>query len=342
MNDYRPHLFRRPGGGFRNPWPTAAAHGQASVARWMWERFVNGRPPDPPRGAFPRATPSFDGPRAEATATTITWIGHSSFLVQIGGANVLVDPVLSERASPVGFAGPRRWMPPGLALDALPPIDVVLLSHNHYDHLDAPTLRLVARRDPRARWLAPLGVGALLRGLGAADVVERDWWEEAEAAGVGFACAPAQHFSARGMGDRDATLWASWSIAGGGRRIYFGGDSGYFPEYGEIARRHGPFDVAMLPVGAYEPRWFMRPVHMDPDEAVRAYRDLLAASPAGWRTALVPMHWGTFKLTDEPMDEPPRRLRAAWEREGMRAGDLWILAHGETVRASDLRIASSE
>ncbi len=325
----------RPGGGFRNPWPTAAMHGPGALARWMlWERLVHPRRPDPPPGSFPRAAPAFDAPRADPARTTITWVGHSSFLVQIGGANVLVDPVWSERASPVAFAGPRRWMPPGIPFDALPPVDVVLLSHNHYDHLDAPTLRRIATLRPHTRWIAPLGVGTLLRRLGARDIVERDWWEETEAAGegfaCGFACAPAQHFSARGPGDRDATLWASWSIAGGGRRLYFGGDSGWFPGYAEIARRQGPFDVAMIPAGAYEPRWFMKPVHMDPDEAVRACRDLLAGSPAGWRMPMVPMHWGTFKLTDEPLDEPPRRVREAWGAAGLAPADLWLMAHGET------------
>ncbi|HEY6854391.1 MAG TPA: MBL fold metallo-hydrolase [Gemmatimonadales bacterium] len=317
----------RPGGGFQNPWTNGREPGFRDFLKWVLiERPRHGRPPDPPRAVFVRATPSFPTPRAPAERTVLTWVGHSTFLLQIGGLNVLTDPMWSARASPVSFAGPRRWVAPGIAFDALPPIDVVLQSHNHYDHLDTTTVRRLAAAHPTARWLAPLGVAALLRGAAAVQVLERDWWEEYAVGGVRFVCTPARHFSSRHLFDRNATLWCGWAAIAAGRRVLFGGDSAYHPAFAEIGSRCGPFDVALLPIGAYEPRWFMRFVHMSPEETVQALVDL---DPAG-RTALVPMHWGTFKLTDEPMDEPPARVARAWEAAGRPADRLWRLAHGET------------
>jgi N-acyl-phosphatidylethanolamine-hydrolysing phospholipase D len=296
----------------------------------LWERLVHRRPRDPDPGEFHRVAPSFARPRAAADRLTVTWVGHSTLLIQIDGLNVLTDPMWGQRASPVSFAGPRRWVPPGIGFDELPPIDVVMLSHNHYDHLDEPTVRRLVARAPDAHWVTPLEVGAFVRARGAARVDELDWWEETTIGTLRFACAPAQHFSARGAGDRDATLWASWSIIGTNRRVHFGGDTGYHAGFAEIARRHGPFDIAALPVGAYEPRWFMAPVHMNPDDAVKAFSDLRAGTTAARRMVMVPIHWGTFKLTDEAMDEPPRATRRAWDAAGLRADDLWLLAHGET------------
>jgi N-acyl-phosphatidylethanolamine-hydrolysing phospholipase D len=215
----------RPGGGFRNPSPDAAPHGFLSLARWMlWERLVHRRPRDPDPGEFHRVAPSFARPRAAADRLTVTWVGHSTLLIQIDGLNVLTDPMWGQRASPVSFAGPRRWVPPGIGFDELPPIDVVVLSHNHYDHLDEPTVQRLVARAPNAHWVTPLEVGAFLRARGAARVDELDWWEETTIGALRFACAPAQHFSARGAADRDATLWASWSIIGANHRVYFGGD----------------------------------------------------------------------------------------------------------------------
>ena len=334
------------GGGFRNPWPGSEQAGVTGLLRWLVvERVTHRRPADPlPASVFPRVASRFDAPRAAADALTATWVGHSSFLVQLGGANVLLDPVWGERASPVGFAGPRRLVPPAVAFDALPPIDVVVLSHDHYDHLDAPTVRAIARRWPAAAWLAPLGVGRRLRALGAANITERDWWEEADVGPLRAACVPAQHFSGRGVQDRDRTLWCGWALrarepAGGGRAVLYAGDTGLHPEFARIGRRYGPFDLALLPVGAYAPRWFMRPVHCDPDDAVAAWDALVAGAPGGDAHAatapppvLGAMHWGTFKLTDEAIDDPPRRLREAWARGGRPPARLWVPQHGETWR----------
>jgi N-acyl-phosphatidylethanolamine-hydrolysing phospholipase D len=262
-------------------------------------------------------------------------LGHSTWLVQVGGRNVLLDPVWGERASPVGFAGPRRWAAPGVAFERLPPIDLVVLSHDHYDHFDDATLRRLAREHPEAAWLAPLGVAARLRARGAARVAELDWWGEHAADGLRATCVPAQHFSGRTPFDRDSTLWCGWVLraAEGGRAVWFVGDTGRHPEFGAIARRAGPFDLVLMPVGAYEPRWFMRPVHLDPEDAVAAYGEIAAAcaeAHGGPPPLMAGMHWGTFKLTDEPIDEPPRRTAAAWKAAGLPTETLWMPAFGET------------
>ena len=312
--------------------------------RWaVVDRLTKGRPPGMSRSefaaAFPAATSAPARPRADTGRLLATWVGHSTFLLQIGGMNVLTDPVWGERASPVPFAGPKRWTPPGLPFDALPPIDVVLVSHDHYDHLDAPTVRRLTERHPEARWIAPLGVAGWLRRRGAANVAECDWWEEAGAGGAGegalsVTCVPAQHFSGRRATNRDATLWCGWTIRAANRSVYYVGDTGYFPDIADAARRAGgAFDLVAMPVGAYAPRWFMRPMHNDPEDAVRAYREVVAAAPAGDAgrpTVMAGMHWGPFRLTDEPMDEPPRRTRAAWSAAGLPEALLWIPAHGET------------
>lgn len=322
----------RPGGGFRNPWPGASVHGGGDLLRWWWERRRNPPPPDPSPDSFPRATPAFLAPRAPRERLGVTWVGHSSLLLQIDGRNVLTDPVWSERASPVPFAGPKRRVPAAVPFESLPPIDVVLISHNHYDHLDDATVRRLARAHPEAAWAVPLGVAEFVRARGAREVAELDWWEEQPLGGLVVGCAPAQHFSARSLRDRAATLWCSWAVWSprpGGPRAYFGGDSGLHPEFARIGARFGPFDLALIPVGAYEPRWFMRPVHMNPEDAVQAYRAIASAAPSR-AIAMVPIHWGTFRLTDEPLDEPPRRTAEVWRKAGLPEKLLWVLRHGET------------
>jgi N-acyl-phosphatidylethanolamine-hydrolysing phospholipase D len=264
-----------------------------------------------------------------------TWIGHSTVLLQLGDLNVLTDPMWSDRASPFSWAGPRRHVPPAVSIAALPPIDVIVMSHDHYDHLDASTVRALATAHPEARWVTTLGVGARLLAMGVRQAVELDWWEETTGGGAQIMCTPAQHFSGRGPTDRDSTLWGGFVIAAGGWRVFYAGDTGYHPEFAEIARRGGPFDLALIPIGAYAPRWFMRPVHMDAEEAVASVADLSGVQPLGRHTTMLPVHWGTFRLTDEPMDEPPKRAADAWAVRGFPSGDLWLLRHGETrVRAA--------
>ena len=321
---------------FTNPWPGAGSpHGLRDLLRWRRERAALPRAAGADRPIFERARPAFRVPRAPEDLLTATWIGHSTVLVQLGGLNILTDPIWSERASPIRWLGPRRWVPPGALLESLPPLDIVLLSHNHYDHLDAPTVRRVARLHPDAHWMVPLGLVPLLRRLGVRKVTELGWWDEATVREARIACTPARHFSARGVTDRMRTLWCGWIVRVAGRALYFAGDTAYHPEFAAIGQRYGPFDIVLIPIGAYEPRWFMQRVHMDPEEAVRAYLDVAGesleedASPRSPRIALG-IHWGTFKLTDEPMDEPPRRTLAAWRAAGLPEEELWILKHGET------------
>jgi N-acyl-phosphatidylethanolamine-hydrolysing phospholipase D len=302
--------------------------------RWGFERLRRGPSPIVPAPAL--ASPAHARPRAEHDDLRITAIGHSSFLLQLGTLNVLTDPVWGERASPLTFLGPKRRHPPGLTLDALPPIDIVLQSHDHYDHFDVTTVRALAQRHPDATWCAPLGVGARLRALGVRAIVERDWWERVDLGDATLSCLPAAHFSGRTPFDRDRTLWCGWAVAAHGRRVYFVGDTGAHPEFARIGAHLGPCDVILLPVGAYEPRWFMKPVHLDPHEAVAAFRDVTSAHPAH-PSVMVAMHWGTFVLTDEPVDEPPRRTRDAWATEGLPPDRLWILQPGETRALSSVR-----
>jgi N-acyl-phosphatidylethanolamine-hydrolysing phospholipase D len=325
-----PPSHHHPEGGYRNPWPDATPADAKDILRWQAERRRNPRAPNPPPGHFPRTTPAFATPRAPADAITATWVGHSTVLLQIGGFNVLTDPMWSRRASPIWFMGPHRLTPPAVDFDALPPIDLVLQSHNHYDHLDSRTVRRIARRYPGATWYAPLGLAPTLRRWGVDNVLERDWWQTTEHGEATIGCAPAQHFSARGLRDRNRTLWCGWTISAAGRRLYFAGDTGLHPEFDDIAQRFGPFDLVLLPIGAYEPRWFMRRMHLNPDDAVAAYRALRGPYADEPSPTMLAIHWGTFRLTDEAADEPPRRIRDVWRAAGLPDDRLWVLAHGET------------
>jgi N-acyl-phosphatidylethanolamine-hydrolysing phospholipase D len=321
-----------PDGTFRNPWPDSEPHGLSDVARMLREQATQKRAPNPPRGSFPTAMPEVIRPRAAADVATATWLGHSTVLLQIGGLNILTDPVFSERAFPVQWAGPRRVMAPPLSLEELPPLDLILLSHSHYDHLDKPAVKWLARHQPQATWVAPLKLGAYLRGWGAQTVVELDWWQAAEVKGVQVTATPARHFSARRLGDRNRTLWCGYALAVAGRRLYFVGDTAYHPEFGAIARQCGPFDLVMMPVGAYDPRWFMQVVHVNPEEAVQGCLDLIGAHPGHPAPLVLAIHWGTFRLTAEPMDEPPRRAVDQWRARELPADRLWIARFGETRR----------
>ena len=317
----------RPGGGFQNPDPAGRPRARGELVRWFRERERTRRErPDPPPSVFPRATPTF-GQATRSGDLAVTWLGHSSAVLEFQGLTALTDPILTTYASPIPMPRLGRWVPAPVEVAGLPEIHLVLVSHNHYDHLDAPTVKALARRFPDATWCTPLENGALLRRLGATRVHEMDWWDDMElAGGARVTCTPAQHFSARGLHDRDRALWGGFHLRVGRRAAWFAGDSGYFPGFREIGARLGPPDLLLVPTGAYDPRWFMRPVHMDPEEGVQAARDV-----AGDTTPrMVPVHWGTFKLTDEPMDEPPRRTREAWRAAGLPDDRLWLLQHGET------------
>ena len=306
-------------GGFRNPAPTSRG-GLAVTLPFFLRRAVGmlheraGAPPSVPNdGAFLREN-------ARHSAPTVTWIGHATVLVQMDHVTFVTDPIWSPTASPVSFAGPRRHAPPAIDLDALPPVDFVLISHNHYDHLDVPTLRRLAARG--SQFYVPLQVGALLRSEGIAVVDELDWWEQRTFGPVTIHCVPSQHWSGRGLTDTNDTLWAGWVVAGPDRRFYFAGDTGYFAGLREIGARLGPFALAALPIGAYEPKAMMKDVHLNPEEAVQAGLDVGAQRMLG-------IHYGTFDLTDEPLDEPPRRFHAEGAKRGIETR-LWTPALGET------------
>ena len=321
---------RAPNGSFRNPWPDSEPHGFRDLLRWMAERRTQPRAATPPYGSFPTARPAIVYPRAGLTDFAATWISHSTVLLQFGGSNVLTDPVFSRRASPLQWLGPRRIMDPGLPIAELPPLDIVLLSHNHYDHLDRPAVKRIARTNPATTWIVPPGLARYIRRWGVSEIVELDWGEETMVNAVRITATPARHFSGRSFRDRNRSLWCGFALEMGGKRAYFAGDTAYHPEFGAIGARHGPFDFVMIPIGAYDPRWFMGNVHVDPEEAVRIYQDLVAPHPGRPLPLMLGIHWGTFRLTDEAMDEPPRRTARRWHAAGLDEDRLWIARFGET------------
>jgi N-acyl-phosphatidylethanolamine-hydrolysing phospholipase D len=296
----------RTANGFRNPGGEATPHGPGDLLRWQWERWRNDLPHEVPGGWHPPVVkPDLEPFRARGPEPRIAWLGHDTFLLLIGGTVIMTDPHLTERASPVSFAGPKRQVPAPVAVGELPHVDVVLISHNHYDHLDRGTvLALNGQSGGPPLFLVPLGVKAWMEDQGIRSAQELDWWEQTNARGLTVHFVPAQHFSARTPFDTNRTLWGGWIVDHPSFRFYFAGDTGYDPVFKEIGQRFAPIDLAAIPIGAYEPRWFMRPVHVNPEEAMQIHVDVGARRSVG-------MHWGTFQLTDEALDEPPKALAAA-------------------------------
>jgi N-acyl-phosphatidylethanolamine-hydrolysing phospholipase D len=315
-SDAPPHHLER---GFRNLNPDYARPGFWTRWRFVIPRLLS----SPRKASFPIVVNDGAALRENDGAATVTWVGHSTLLVQLDGVSFLTDPQWSERASPVSWAGPRRVTPPALRFEDLPPIDLVLVSHDHYDHLDAPTVkRLWATHRPR--FLAPLGFKAWFKELGIDAVDELDWWESRTVKGLTVVCTPVQHWSARSPRDENRRLWASWAVLGKDRRFYFAGDTGYYaPIFREIGRRLGPFDLGAIPIGAYLPRALMLVSHLTPEQALDVQDDLEARR-------LVAIHWGTFDLAYEPLGEPPLRLRAEARQRGLDPERIWVLRHGET------------
>ena len=260
---------------------------------------------------------------ARHSIPTVTWIGHATLLVQMEHVTFLTDPTWSNRPSPVPLIGPGRFVEPGLRLDDLPPVDFVLISHNHYDHLDLPTLQTLSKRNPETVFYVPLGNSELLQRHGIDNVEELDWGQTAVYKGATIHCLPSQHWSKRSLTDDHKALWSSWAITGNDRRFYFAGDTGYFSGFETIGERLGPFDLVAVPIGAYEPRAMMRESHMNPEEALRAATDLRAERAMA-------MHYGTFDLSDEPLPEPPLRFKAAAKGSSLADGGAWTLNIGET------------
>ena len=283
-------------------------------AGWHDER----RPPAPMTGVPVPALANDGRALRKAAADALTWIGHATFLAQLGGRSALIDPVMS-RSIAGGLV--RRNVAPGLAWQALPKIDLVLVTHDHRDHMDAPTLW---RLGPDPVYVVPQGLGRWFERAGLRRVVEMAWWQRERIEGLDVTFVPSEHWSRRGLLDKNETWWGGYVIERGGLRVYHSGDTAWFDGFALIRDRCGAIDAAMLPIGAYAPRWFMRPQHMDPEDAVRAFAALGAAR-------FVAMHWGTFKLTDEDLREPPQLLARAWQRENLPQQRLAVPAIGETL-----------
>ena len=317
--------------------PNGADVNARGVARWTFDRVRRGLP-RPPTESLCGVQPEVDFLRANRVETTLTWIGHSSFLLQLGGRNILVDPVFSRRVSPVQFAGPLRHQPPGLSIAQLPPIDVVVISHNHFDHLDRPSVRAVAQQaGGPPLFLVPSGVDAWLerevpgvRASGTGQTVHGLEWNQdrriaTPTGDLEFHFLPVQHWSSRSALRRNDTPWGSWAIVHPSFRFWYSGDLGYSDDPRRIGERFGGFDLAAIGIGAYEPRWFMRTQHINPDEAVQVMLDVRA-------TAAIGVHWGTFPLSDESLDQPPKDLAAALVTRGIPAERFTVMRHGETRR----------
>lgn len=308
---------------FRNNYPHPP---KESFWAWKWEQIRDGTPDAPPGGwQFPSMKTDAAALRANTTEATVTWIGHACFLVQLAGKNILFDAQFSARASPVQFAGPPRIVPLPIDIPELPRIDAVMLSHNHYDHLDEDSVkRLAAMAGGSPRFLVPMGLAKWFRGIGIERVEEFNWWQSTTEGALRVTFVPSQHWSKRTLWDTNESLWGGWVVEGGGLKLVHVGDTGYSKDFADIGARLGPFDYAFIPIGAYAPRWFMKAMHVDPPEAIRVRADLRAARAIG-------MHWGTFaSLTDEPMDEPPAWLAREREARGLAADQFGVMKIGET------------
>jgi L-ascorbate metabolism protein UlaG (beta-lactamase superfamily) len=328
LYDVRRSLGARPGGehesphfregAFHNTDPMQVLEGgsRVSLARELATKGRRGRP----AGVVPLVTPVWPETAADCAAT---WLGHATVLLEVGGRRVLTDPIWSDRCSPSGTLGPSRNHPVPVAVDDLPHLDAVLISHDHYDHLDMATVdRLTSTQT--VPFVVPLGVGAHLRrwGVPVERIIELDWGRSVVLDGLTLTCTEARHFSGRLMTGNNTTLWSSWLVEAGGRRVFFGGDSGYTEAFGALGRRTGPIDLSVLPVGAYDARW--PDVHMTPEEAVRVHRELGAG-------VLVPIHWATFDLAFHPWAEPADRVRREAATHGVRLAQP---RPGERVNAS--------
>ncbi|ALV92046.1 MULTISPECIES: MBL fold metallo-hydrolase [Pantoea] len=314
--------------GFRNPEEELRQPGD--LQRWRRERKADNLP-RPPQAGYP----AFIDRWCQTTDLSgdddrIWWLGHAALLLRLNQRYILIDPALSSRASPLPFAGPQRKTPAPLSIAQLPHLDFVLISHNHYDHLDRPTIKRIARHFPAAQFLVPLGMGEWCRKRGVRNISEFDWWQSRDVAGLTFTAVPARHWSMRTFWDRNRSLWCGWVMHNQNLNFWFSGDSGYSDNLLEIGKRLGPFNLAALPIGAYAPKWFMRGQHMDPDQAVALWQAI-------GRPLTLPIHWGVFELADDPLDEPPVVLAQAMDAAGedKRRFAPWRIGESRTLQNID-------
>ncbi|KAK4514543.1 RHO1 GDP-GTP exchange protein 2 [Mucor velutinosus] len=357
------------GNKFKNPWPSYTQFSYTALPKLFWTMNLSGtekkiRPTDLPQ----KVDINWDLIKKNSDEKlngdiTATWMGHACVLLQLRGFNVLFDPIFSDRCSPIQFGGPKRYTEPPCKLSELPPIDAVVISHNHYDHMDFNTIKQLDTLYPNCKFYVPLGnkkwfsLTNKVDSAGNDRVIELDWWDNVHIVKdktqeqIRLTCTPAQHQSGRTPFDKDKTLWSSWSVEaldkeGGAThgKVFFGGDTGYrgiplntkpeseynyeyldtlphCPAFKEIGDRIGPFDLALIPIGAYSPRWFMSPFHCSPEDAVDVHRDIKSKQS-------IAIHWGTFVLTDEPVQDPPQRLEAAMKQRGLNADDFGVLPLG--------------
>jgi N-acyl-phosphatidylethanolamine-hydrolysing phospholipase D len=331
-------------GTFQNNYVDFEPRGLMALLRWKWQAWRDGVPA-PPKTPTPSIVPDLglvqnNAKAGAAMVPTVTWIGHATVLVQLGGLNVLTDPIFSNRASPLSFLGPARVQKPGLWPHELPRIDLVVVSHNHYDHLDQASVKLLAQQSGGPPlFVVPLGLKKWFAGEGINHVVELDWWQSHTLGDVEVVLTPVQHWSGRSLGDRMQTLWGGYAFFTPQLQVFFAGDTGYSKDFADIRARFadrqlpaagGGFDIALLPIGAYEPRWFMQEQHINPEEAVRIHLDLGAKLSLG-------IHWGAFELTDESLDEPPRALAQARQSLNVADNTFFTLAVGQTRRLTPRR-----
>jgi len=301
---------------FKNLTP-APSMGPGALLKWMAHREQGPWTPAPAAPPGPKPVP-----RVGMGGLRVTWINHATALIQMEGLNILTDPIWSERCSPVSFAGPKRAHPPGVRFEDLPPIDLVLISHNHYDHLDLATVRRLEEAF-HPRFFTGLGNAKLLERAGIRGAQELDWWQSTPASqALTVTSVPAQHFSNRGLIDRDVSLWTGFVLSAPSGNVYFAGDTGYGPKFEQIQRRFGAIRLALLPIGAYRPEWFMEAIHISPEGAVRAHLALHALTS-------VAIHHGTFALGDDGQKEPAEELARALGRLGVLPEKFWVLDFGE-------------
>jgi len=305
--------------GFRNL--DEKARGFKDVRRWQRERRANKLPKAPAQGYDAFRAQWWQAADFSGTGNAAWWLGHASLLLRLDGQTILTDPALSDRASPVSFAGPRRLLPPGATVATLPRIDIVLISHSHYDHLDKPSIRKLLKRFPDATYLVPIGLAAWMRARGITRVQELDWWDNTDISGSTFTFVPAQHWTQRTLWDRNRSLWGGWVVKRGDFSFYFAGDTGYTTHLTDIGDRLGPFDLAAIPIGAYEPRWFMQAQHIDPSQAVQIHRELRSRRSFA-------IHWGAFELADDSLDAPPQVLAEALAAQAVDAASFEVIRTG--------------